>query len=700
MNPAPSITTDKDIGASVRAQALVRAKLGIPVMLLIGLSLWKWGSPYGALGFKVIAVVAAIHVVYLFAALYVSTHKTLFTPTQIVAATAVLDPLLLSAWLSMLGESGALYICFYLFTILGFGFRVGTRPMWLCQAASIIGYGAVVTISPIWTDHPIFGVSNLLLLIIVPMYATVLIKKLRDARAHAESESQAKTQLLANVSHELRTPLAGIMASAQLIQDESGEDRIARRAQTILELSDELMLEINDLLDSAKLEAASLALDTAPFDLSFIADHLKNALDNTAAAKGLKLIIDVDRIDDMVVGDIHYLCRVMTNIAGNAVKFTDTGKVEVQIKLLETTTVSYRIRFSVRDTGIGIPDEYHQKIFEPFVQASGGTTRKYGGTGLGMSLAKDVVTLMGGAIVLESAPGKGSYFYFDVNLPRIAKEVADTAFPKEIRIVYGKKILVADDNQTNLKLIKELLARDRHEIFTAKSGREAIDLLNIMDFDVVYLDYNMEDMSGAMVLQLYRFGKLNPAPTYFLTADTTSSTADKLQDIGAKGILHKPITSTALRESITCLFESDAVRIADRREPSVALRSVPLQYIDTYTIGSLRQISNNPEFLSDLLATAIEDITRHCDGLHSAIGVNDVKTVRETSHALKGVCDSVGAVRLSSLLNTLMHITSDELKLTRDKWKKDIYEVQALSITGLRETLGARQSFNGSGDSF
>jgi two-component system sensor histidine kinase RpfC len=687
MDSAQTTTADKDFGPSIRAQAQVRAKLGIPVMLLIGLSLWKWGSPYGETGLKIVGIVATIHVLYLFAALYVSTKGSIFTPRQIVAATAVLDPLLLSGWLSMLGEAGALYICFYLFTILGFGFRIGTRPMWLCQAASIVGFGAVAMISPVWTEHPILGFSNLILLVIVPMYATVLIKKLRDARAHAESESQAKTQLLANVSHELRTPLAGIMASAQLIQDEAVEHGIAKRAHTILELSDELMVEINDLLDSAKLEADSLVLDAAPFPLSFITDHLQNALGSTASMKGLELVIEVDPINDMVVGDAHYLCRVMTNIAGNAVKFTDSGKVEVLIKVLGTDPDAYRLRFGVRDTGIGIPVESQQKIFEPFVQASTGTTRKYGGTGLGMSLAKDVVTLMGGEIKLESEPGKGSYFYFEVQLPRAAKPEVVTEPAQEMHVVYGKKILIADDNQTNLKLLKELLVRDRHEVFTAKSGKEAIDLLNLMEFDVVYLDYNMEDMSGISVLQLYRFGKLKTSPVYFLTADTTTSTAAKLREMGAEGVLHKPISSTELRESIARLFEGESVAVPIKAGPVIGLRAVPLQYIDTRTIAGLREISNGPEFLSGLLKTAVEDITRHCTSLQTALEENDTATVRDRAHALKGVCDSVGAIRLSSLLNTLMHLTAGELKLTKDKWIRDIQEVQKLSVEGLRQNL-------------
>jgi two-component system sensor histidine kinase RpfC len=521
----------------------------------------------------------------------------------------------------------------------------------------------------------------------VPMYATVLIKKLRDARAHAESESQAKTQLLANVSHELRTPLAGIMASAQLIQDESGDHAVAGRAQTILELSEELMIEINDLLDSAKLEADSLVLDAAPFNLNFITGHLQNALASTAAAKGLELVIQTDPIDDMVVGDAHYLCRVMTNITGNAVKFTESGKVEVEIRLVETNPESYRLRFGVRDTGIGISKEYHQKIFEPFVQASAGTTRKYGGTGLGMSLAKDVVTLMGGEIILESEPGKGSYFYFDVAMPRAAKPALETPAAEEVKIVYGKKILVADDNQTNLKLLKELLARDRHEIFTAKSGHEAVELLNLMEFDVVYLDYNMDDMSGVTVLQLYRFGKLKTAPVYFLTADTTSNTAAKLMEVGAQGVLHKPITSSALRESIAQLFANESVAVAVRSGPVVGLRSVPLQYIDSRTIAGLREISNGPEFLSSLLTTAVEDITRHCGSLQTALVENDIGTVRDKAHALKGVCDSVGAIRLSSLLANLMHLNANELNIAKDKLGRDLQEIQTLSVEGLRQNL-------------
>jgi two-component system sensor histidine kinase RpfC len=271
----------------------------------------------------------------------------------------------------------------------------------------------------------------------------------------------------------------------------------------------------------------------------------------TAKAKGIDLTVGIDDvIREKMIGDAHYLGRVLMNVAGNAVKFTDKGSVAVRFRLQEDQADNYLIRFEVRDTGIGIPKELHEQIFDPFVQGSTGTARRYGGTGLGMSIAKEIVTLMGGKIMLDSEPGKGSMFYFDLVFPKGASATYEEKPAENVQASYGKRILVADDNATNLLLIQQLLQKDRHLVTTAGSGQEACTALANVDYDVIFLDFNMGDMDGAAVLRTYHRETANPAAAYFLTADATEATAALLMESGAFDVLHKPVSIKQLRAAV------------------------------------------------------------------------------------------------------------------------------------------------------
>lgn len=685
-----------DIPSSVRAQAKLRALVGLPVISALLLTLmFRNGPSFHGLGWA--GLVAPAHIAYILLMLFLAARLRPFSAERLAFATAILDPWLLSAWLPMMGEVGGLIVGFYLFTILGFGFRIGHRLMLVCQAASIIGFVTVVLLEPFWRQHHLVWLSFLATLVVVPLYATILVRKLHEARGHAERESQAKSQLLAKVSHELRTPLSGIVAAAQLLSAETEDQRVTNRAETIMGLSRDLLREINDLLDQAKYEARALVLESTLFDLHEQMDRLCMSLEPTAVNKGLAFAVNLDpRLKGRVQGDSHYLSKVLINLAGNAVKFTDKGKVEIGMTLLEEHDDRYRVRFSVQDTGIGIPEALHEKIFEPFYQADRSTARKYGGTGLGMTIAKEIVTLMGGHIQLESEPGLGSLFYFDLNFPRV-KTQQRSAQQTTTAAVHGKRILVVDDNATNLSLISELLAGDDHEVVAANSGAEALEVLTRREFDVIFLDFNMGGMDGVKVLQVYRFGKLKPAPVFFLTADVTAATAARLSSAGAVGILHKPITMEGLRRAIaqvcgpvagaTAEFPSAPTRTAAPAPPQVTLAPVPTQYIDYRVIDGLASMSERPQFLAEVLNSAVTDIGRNCDALMQALAARDSARVRDTAHALKGVCTTVGATRLEWLANRLVQSTGEELTQAGARLRADVAETMRQSVAAIRNVL-------------
>ncbi|MGH8042757.1 MAG: ATP-binding protein [Rudaea sp.] len=670
--------TEAGLRTIVLAQANVRLYVAIPVILidLILFFLEPGGIPSWLLG------LTAGYCAYALSPYMVVRSGGFTALRNLLLATAVLDPLVLSVWIAATGEYGSLIIGFYLFTTIGFGFRTGRPLMYLCQGTSIAGFCMVLAYTPYWQQHPVVGIALLIPTIVVPLYADVLIRKLRTARERAEQESRAKSDLLAKVSHELRTPLTGIVASAELLAVESNDASVSRRTETILALSDNLLSEINDLLDEAKFDAKTGALDYTAIDLNKQVTRLQTTFETIAARKGLAFRMEMDSaVADFVEIDPHYLDRILLNLTSNAIKFTDKGSVRMAVELLEQTTTNYRVRFSVTDSGIGIPETFRAKIFESFSQVDEGANRRYGGTGLGLSLSKKIIDLMGGELQFESTLGKGSRFWFELLLRRTAPTVASVAEEDITNIVCGKRILVADDNVSNLMLLKEMLEIDQHEVTTSASGMETLEILVKHDFDLLLLDYNLGDMDGVRVLQTYRFGRLNPMPVLFLTADATIQTATRLQQAGGAGILYKPIGLANVRRALARLDLSPASRVPESDGPAPveqarparpALMVVPANPLNEDVIHELRKINARPDFLRRLLSQAENDIVRCCQQLLEALASRNYAQIRTAAHALKGVSANVGAVRLVALASTLMNMPSEELDSSCERLAADI----------------------------
>ncbi|MFL6718068.1 MAG: ATP-binding protein [Burkholderiaceae bacterium] len=641
------------------------------------LFLWHWGTSSPNIGPFQIIPVFALHLVYNLGLLHVTRAASRCDPRHVATFTAVMDPVLLSAGLMLMNQIGQIFACFYLFTILGFGFRIGIAAMHVCQLASIAAFSVMALLNPSWHSYPVAAISVLLFLGIVPLYAKALITRLQFARRHAESESQAKTRLLATVSHELRTPLTGIVSCAQLMQEESVDPQVRKRADTVLTLSAELLSQINDLLDSAKYGADTLRLAHQLFSMADVAEHLRCTLGPIALAKGITLRITVDeRMPDFLMGDMPMLCRALMNLGGNAVKFTDLGEVNINLALLDHRPGACHIMCSCQDTGIGIDTAIHHKIFEPFFQASAGANRQYSGTGLGMSIARDIVSRMGGEIRVSSMPGRGSLFEFAIWLDTANKVETGAPKPGPTAIVRNKRILLADDNATNLMLTCALLERDGHHVLTASSGQEAVRLLGSAEIDLAFLDFNMGDIDGATALQIYGFGKLAPAPTYILTADNTSATTRRLIDSGAAGVLHKPISLEALRRAISQQFCADAER-------ATASQDSPTDWIDNTVIANLKELSSNDDFLARVVNTALTDLRLLSNDLTAALKKQDLRLVLDKAHAIKGIAVSVGAVRLAALASRMSQMEQPGIEQDRLALITEIAEVTLQSMQAL-----------------
>lgn len=316
-------------------------------------------------------------------------------------------------------ETEALGIPFffiYLWVTIGSGFRFGVQALFLSAAFSVVGFGAVILASSYWQTHLAFASGLMVALVLVPMYTAHLIRQLHGALHRAEEASAAKSRFLARMSHELRTPLNGVLGATDLLL---ANRRLGREAHSLLEvIKDSVavsMRQIDNVLDFAKLEAGKLVLEREPFDLHETVNSVVRMTAVVARDKGLRHFLRVDPAAPYrLVGDSHHLREILLNLVANAVRFTETGHVCLDVRALASAPAHVRLRFEVHDSGIGISAQALPHVFESFVQEDTSTTRRYGGTGLGTAIAKQLVELMGGEIGVVSEKGSGSTFWCEI----------------------------------------------------------------------------------------------------------------------------------------------------------------------------------------------------------------------------------------------------------------------------------------------
>jgi len=390
-------------------------------------------------------------------------------------------------------------------------------------------------------------------------YATERDELLRKA----ETASCAKSEFLANMSHELRTPLNGIMGMLQLLHDIGLDSEEQDYVATALESSRSLLVIINDILDFSKIEAGKVALANEAFSLEHLLKSVTSTFAFQCSQKGLKVTSRLaPNTPEQVVGDMARLRQVLFNLVGNSIKFTDSGCVCTYVRVLEKPSpTQLRLGFTVTDTGIGIPPDQISLIFEPFTQVDGAHSRRFMGTGLGLSIVKRLVTLMGGAIRIESTLGSGTSVHFDIlaGLPANARPLQD-APPKgadndETSMDQGPlRILVVEDNSVSEMVITRLLYKLGHDVATAANGREAIDSLAAERFDLVFMDVQMPVMDGVEATRRIRQGEAGAdnvhLPIIALTAHAMAGDKEKFVAAGMDTYLSKPLEGTALKSVI------------------------------------------------------------------------------------------------------------------------------------------------------
>jgi two-component system sensor histidine kinase RpfC len=751
------------------------------------------------------------------------------SPLRRIVAMSI-DYATCSFLLTYTGEAGSPLLVVYLWVTLGNGFRYGVAYLYAATAMAITGFLLVLAYSPYWSNHMSIGVAFLLSMIAVPLYTASLLKQIHAAIQRERAASLAKSSFLANMSHELRTPLNGVIGVADLLAETPLNKEQKEFAQIIHASANTLLELIDNVLDISRIEAGRIVSTGEDFDLHRLVNGTAVMMETQAQGKGLVLAAHIaPQTPFHLHGDARHLRQILINLIGNAIKFTEHGRVDVYVRPVGQGQPQ-RLRFEVVDTGIGIPEAAQARIFDSFTQADPSVTRRFGGSGLGTSIAKQLVEALDGQIGLHSREGEGTTFWFELpfdlrtahatapdeqfdapmrvailagsqlatriqtmihnwgaeavtvgNTTRLAAELSayvsggtplgavvversalpgdPVAFlhllrddpslaalpvilvesdasvtmthdkelmregyasvlrtPVNTTLLFnaihavvsrdmpynvvslanhfesqaghaaGLRILVAEDNPVNQRVIRGLLEYAGHQTFLAHDGEEALAMLESDDnaYHLAIIDMHMPQLSGPEVVQCWRFMEKGHLPIIMLTADARAEAQAACEEAGADTFLTKPINSRELIDMIARL-------VGPQTQPAVTAAPAsapPLDELDESVLDDLAKMGG-PGFIEDLLASFAEESERSLRDIERALDAQDYGQWHDQLHMLKGGASDVGANQLAQRCAEAERIKPFELATSLAQTRLDAVR---LALADAQTALAAYQA--------